>query len=150
MRLLALLIFSATFVGCSPATKASFDVSIRNRSSGPLTVGFVKRGSPFEQDWASPEELTNLPPSRQPSLWGFVVEQGKTAEVRVHGEFSGGASAYLRVYAGDHPLVDLLAMSRGTGSRLDIALQPGRNNAFVITDPGAKLTAQLSRPERTP
>lgn len=145
MRTLALFLLAALLTGCASPTKYNFDVSLRNATSGPLTVDFVKKGPPNEPQWASPESYTALPPSRQPTEWGKVIAAGKTAEVHVTGEIYPGAPAYLRVYAGEHPLNELLAISRGTGGRLDLVLVPGRNNAFIITDPNGKLAAKLFR-----
>src|SRR4051812_2612291 len=97
-----LLIFITATLGCSQ--KHAFDVSVRNDTSRPITVGFVKVGGPFEPDWASPEDLTELPPSGRPTDWGKVLPPGKTASVRVGGDFESGAAAFLRVYAGTYPL----------------------------------------------
>ena len=73
---IALLVLVAGLVGC--ATKQSFDVSVRNNTDQPLTVGFVKIGTPADPAWAPPESWYQLPPSRQPSSWGIVVDPGTT------------------------------------------------------------------------
>lgn len=146
MRFLPLLILASLVVGCG-TTKATFDVALKNATSRPLTVGFVKDGPPSDPEWASPESYALWPPSRQPSVWGAVIEQGKTANVRVTGEFGQGEGAYLRVYAGEHTLGELLAISRGTGDRIDLPLEPGRDNAFVVTTDRGKLTGKLMRLE---
>jgi hypothetical protein len=146
MRFLPLLILAALLTGCG-TTKTTFDVALKNATSRPLTVGFVKDGPPSGPEWASPESYALWPPSRQPTLWGSIIEPGRTANVRVTGEFAQGEAAYLRVYAGEHTLSELLAISRGTGDRLDLALEPGRDNAFVVTTARGKLTGKLMRLE---
>ena len=149
MRSLTLLFIVSLITGCASPTKYNFAVSLRNATAGPITVGFVKKGPPNEPQWASPESFTLLPPSRQPTEWGEVIVAGKIANVRLSGEVYPGTPAYLRVYAGEHPLNELLAISRGTGGRLDLILDPGHNNAFVITDPNGRLAAKLYSFERT-
>ncbi len=150
MRSFILLFLAALMTGCVSPKKYNFAVSLRNATTGPLTVGFVKKDPPNETQWMSPESFTNWPPSRQPTDWGEVIAAGKVANFRVTGEVYPGATAFLRVYSGVHPLNELLAISRGTGGRLDLGLVPGENNAFVITDPSGKLSAKLYYFERAP
>lgn len=150
MRSITFLFIAVLLTGCASPTKYDFAVSLRNATAGPITVGFVKKGPPNEPQWASPESYTSLPPSRQPTEWGEVIAAGKFANVRVTGEIYPGVPAYLRVYAGEHPVNELLAISRGTGGRLDLILVPGQNNTFVITDPNGRLAGKLFRFERVP
>jgi hypothetical protein len=139
IRLLLLLV---GVVGC--ATKQSFDVSVRNNTERPLTVGFVKVGTPADPAWAPPESWYQLPPSRQPSRWGIVVDPGTTRGAHVEGEFDPGAAPFLRIYGGEHALADLLAISRNTGERLDLRLEPGGHNDFVVTqDEHGRIAAKL-------
>jgi hypothetical protein len=123
-------------VGCGGPKNYTFDVSLKNATDTPLTVGFIKRGPPSDPHWMSPEDWTNAPPSRQPESWGFVIPPGETFAERVTGEMSSGADPIVRIYAGTHPLNDLLAISHGAGDRLDLGLQPHGNNYFIITHNG--------------
>jgi hypothetical protein len=141
MRIAPLLLLVA-LVGC--ATKQSFDVSVRNNTDQPLTVGFVKVGTPADPAWAPPESWYQLPPSRQPNTWGIVVDPGTTRGAHVEGEFDPGAAPFLRIYGGEHALADLLAISHNTGDRLDLRLEPGGHNDFIVTlDEHGRIAAKL-------
>jgi hypothetical protein len=145
MRLSLLLIFAA-LTGCTSTTNYSFDVNVTNKTSHPLTIGFTKTGPPFEPRWASPENLTEvLPRSRQPLTWGRLLGPGGTGQYHLSGEFERGAYAVLRVYSGDRPFDELLAISRGTPGRIDLTLVPGNQNTFELEDEGGKLTSKLIR-----
>src|SRR5256885_647147 len=74
-RLFPILLFACALTGCT--TTQTFDVSVKNQTSRPVTVGFVKEGPPFEAHWASPEDYASLPPSRQPARWGQVIPEDK-------------------------------------------------------------------------
>lgn len=133
-------------VGCNSAKPYTFDVSVRNATDQPLTVGFVKRGPPFDPRWASPEEFTDLPPSRQPTHWGVVIPPGRTMATRETAEMSPGADPVIRVYLGDRPYDELLAVSRGGGGRIDLSIRPGPPNDYVVTnDPPKGLAAKVAR-----
>lgn len=121
-------------VGCAP--KATFDVTVVNKSDQPVTVGVVKDGPPFEQQWATPEDvalnsrgLTGLPP------WGHVIPPGRTMDSpSVTGAFPAGTTAQLRVYLGEHSNAELLATSSPSAGRADVLLFPGHNAVIVTTD----------------
>ena len=117
-----------------------------------MTGGFIKHGPPFDPTWASPEEIfQNTPPSRQPDHWGRVVPPGQTISVHKGGMMAPGADPVLRVYLDDHPLPDLLAISHGSGQRLDLGIRPTANNNFIITEvPPQGLTARLKHVVNTP
>jgi hypothetical protein len=139
---LCLLIFALT--GCT--TTHNFDVAVKNDTSHPITVGFVKAGPPFEPHWAAPEDYAMLPPSRQPTHWGQVIPQGKIMQIRIAGKFDRGSAAYLRIYLDEHTADHLLAISHGTGNRIDLGLHPGGDNRYVILlDDKGNLTAKLAR-----
>jgi hypothetical protein len=128
--------------GC--ASEHSFDVSVKNATDRPLTIGFVKLGAQASEDWASPESFALLPPSRQPINWGVVIDPHTIASRHVTGSFEPGTEAQLRVYGGARTLSDLLAISRGTGDRLDLMLIPDARNDFIITYPDGRLAAHLA------
>ena len=132
-------------IGCAGSRKYTFDVSVQNSTDGPLTIGFIKKGPPQDPRWMSPEDWTNVPPSRQPEYWGMVVPPGKMMADRVTGEMSAGADPVLRVYSGKPTLSEALAISHGTGDRLDLGLHPSGNNNFIITNTGPQggLAARL-------
>jgi hypothetical protein len=139
---IALALLPLLLLGC--ASDHSFDVSVKNATDRPLTIGFVKLGAQATEDWASPESFALLPPSRQPIHWGVVIDPHTIASRRVTGSFEPGTEAQLRVYGGAHELNDLLAISRGTGDRLDLMLVPGGHNDFIITEPDGHLAAHLT------
>ena len=135
----------AVLTGCSTPAQYSFDVSVKNNTARPLTIGFTKNGPPAEPGWASPESETNLPPDRQHATWGNVVAPAKIASIHIDGKFYGGVYPFLRIYSGEHTLTELLAMSRGNGDRLDLNLRPGPDNFFIVTEEAGRLSAKLAR-----
>lgn len=140
-----LLTFLALAVGCAgSAEPRTYRLTVRNKTDGPITIGLTKNGPPQEPGWLSPEELTDIPPSRRPDHWGQVLDKDTKASVKVEGNFYPDGHAYLRVYRGDAPADELLAKSHGTGSRADVALTPNVINDFTIEDHAGQITAKLS------
>jgi hypothetical protein len=144
MRLpLAMLLLLLT-TGC--ARSATVDVVVKNATDSPLTIGLVKYGAPLEPAWASPEDLAIASPGRTDARWGGVLQPGKIVSIRQTGTFERGALAFLRVYAGEHTLVELLAMSHRDADRLDLPLTSGLNR-FVISDRQGQLAGErIERP----
>jgi hypothetical protein len=128
----------ATLGGC--AATRTYEVAVRNESAGPITVGMLKDGGKYEPQWASPEQAVVRTASENEQGWpSVVVPPGKTGYTGpVKGNFSGGAAAELRAYAGELQLSDVLAISRGSPRRVDVPLQPGRN-AIIIRDKDGRL-----------
>ena len=126
-------LFLLTVAGCS--TTRTYEVAVRNESTGPITVGMAKAGGKYEPQWASPEQAVVRTGSENEKGWpSIVVPPGKTGYTGpVKGDFSGGAEADLRAYAGELDLSDVLSISRGSPRRVDVPLQPGRN-AIIIHD----------------
>jgi hypothetical protein len=156
--LLSLLVF---VVGCANSTR-SYDLAIRNNSSKPLTLVGAKDGTPKEPVWTTPEDLMAGTNSANPSFGLGVVPPGKVATVsNLTGKFASGANAYLRIYAGDLSLGEVLKIGPGDPSRIDITLAPGQN-VFVVKDqddkgieldmPGAVIlsTQPTTEPTTTP
>lgn len=144
MKYLAILSVMFFVVGCGPETK-QYKVALKNDTPQPLLIGLAKSDGPFEELWASPEELAISDAQGAQRLWGRVVPPGKSASTPiVSGKFYPGDGGWLRIYAGiGKRSVDfsgLLAISRGDPNRLDIRLQPGYN-AFIIRDTDGNLTA---------
>ena len=136
-------------VGCSGTRTEKFDVLIKNEASKPVTISLAKNGPPFEPAWASPEDVAIESP-RNDEKWGIAaLPPGKEASVSLDGRFEPSTRGYLRVYAGDLTISEMLAVSRGSPDRLDLPLSPGRN-AFVITDAGGTLKASEGPPPAAP
>ena len=132
--------------GCAPARTDTFDVDIRNATSGPVTLSLSKDGPPYEPTWATPEDLAIESPKLReewaggPSGMG-VVPAGKTASVKgLKGRFDGGTRAFLRAYAGDLTISQMLARSQGSPDRVDVELVPGANR-IVLIDKSGRITA---------
>ena len=143
-----LLVCSAalTVWGCTSTRTDTFDVEIRNATSGPVTLSLSKNGPPYEPTWATPEDLAIESPKLReewaggPSGMG-VVPAGKTASVKgLKGRFDGGTRAFLRAYAGDLTISQMLARSQGSPDRVDVELVPGANR-IVLIDKSGRITA---------
>jgi hypothetical protein len=135
MRLILLMLLGVV-AGCSRTDK--FDVSVRNETTGPLTLALTKDGPPFERLWAGPEDLAIESP-RADEQHGFVVlPPGKDADVSIEGKFDSQTRGYLRVYRGDLAISDMNAIGKSSPNRLDLMLTPGPNR-FVIVDADGKL-----------
>jgi hypothetical protein len=139
--LLALIVLVAG--GC--ASTRTYNVVLRNRTLGPVTVGFVKDGPVFEERWASPEALSNLPPSRMPAHWGMTIQRGETKAISVAGKFNTDTHGFVRVYLGTPSASQLLAMSEGMGDRLQMVLSPQGDNDFVVEEENGRLVGRLRR-----
>ena len=143
-----LLVCSAalTVWGCTSTRTDTFDVEIRNATSGPVTLSLSKNGPPYEPTWATPEDLAIESPKLReewaggPSGMG-VVPAGKTASVKgLTGQFDAGTRGFLRAYAGDLTISQMLARSQGSPDRVDVELTPGVNR-IVLTDKSGRITA---------
>ena len=141
--------------GCGVVTrmttaKGTFNVSVKNESTRPLRVGLTKSGPPFESDWASPEDVAIAQAKNSGAAWGQVVLPGQTATIpEISGRFNEGVYAFLRVYADDPSLSDMLAIGRHSPNRLDLPLDAG-SNRFVIQDDRDRLMARKLPPEAAP
>jgi hypothetical protein len=138
---LALILLPALFLAVGCADTRTYQIAVRNETKQPITVGVAKEGGKYEPQWRSPEQAVVRSGSDEEKAWdSVVVPPGETRSAGpVTGDFSGGAEATLRVYAGDLQLSDVLSISRGSPSRLDVPLDPGRN-AVVVRDEGGKLS----------
>ena len=50
----------ATAQGCGFKSH-KYSIAVRNDSNQPIVVGLAKEGEPFEDNWASPEQIAKLP-----------------------------------------------------------------------------------------
>ena len=134
-------------IGCAP--KASFELTILNKTDRPITVGLVKEGEPYERELAPPERLAiesgleSMPP------WGHVIPPGRTLDSPpITGTFPRGSAAYLRVYRGEFSNAQLLAISNPSPDRTEVLLFPGLNQVIVRDDPNKGLIARRVRANR--
>jgi hypothetical protein len=139
---LPLIAFALLSLACSDTRTRTFSLAIKNDSSRPITIGLTKNGPPFtEMEWYSPEDLAIARPQDTMMNWGTVVPPNKTAFIdNYKGEFLPQTSAILRVYAGDMPLSDLLAISRDSRARKDVRLEEGKST-YVVSDRGPYIDA---------
>ena len=144
IRFCALLLVSLTLGGC--ATSADFEISVRNETSEPFTIGTVKYGPPLEPQWASPEDVAIRFPNRPDSPWGAVVRPGQNGTIRISGKFSRGSTAFLRVYLGEATLSQLLATGRWNSERVDVPLYRGENRLVVFVRAGKLVGERLVKP----
>ena len=138
-----LFLLAALFLGaCASPTRYDFDVSVKNATTQPLTIGFTKTGPPDELQWMPPE-LTYFRSARPTETWGRMVAPGEIATCRMSGRFYKGVYAMLRIYGGEHMLTDLLAVSHDPSRRLDLILEPGDRNTFVIDERAGQLSGKV-------
>ena len=136
------LLLPALAAGCSSARTDTFDITVRNGTSQPLTLSLGKDGPPYEVAWATPEDLAIETPRRREewskSPGGMqVLAPGRVAEVRgLTGRFEPAARGYLRAYAGDLNISQMLAKGAGSPDRVDVQLVPGPNDITIVSEGG--------------
>lgn len=154
IRVLVLLVSLALLAsagGCSQTQTRTFDVTVRNQTPGPLTLSLAKDGPPYEPAWATPEDVATESPRlredwRRTQGGMKAVPAGRLAEVRgLTGKFESGTRAYLRVYAGELSISEMLSKSPGSPDRVDIPLVPGANEITIVIE-GTHLKAQITQP----
>jgi hypothetical protein len=144
--LIAISLFSFLLIGCGPAT-GHFQIAVRNETNRPLTIGLAKTGGPYEELWASPEDIAIRHAQGADRIWGPVVPPGKTATLpQVTGKFGRGSVAILRVYSGTPDLSRMLATSRGAHDRLDLGLDEGKNFFIIRQDRRGLNALRLAAP----
>ena len=145
-----MLAMAAGATGC--AQTRTDHVAVRNDTPRPSTVGFAKEeGGPFEQAWATPEEIAIEIPRYSEREWdSVVVPPGKTGVAGpISGKFDSEARAFLRVYGGEGKLNDLLAISRGSPRRVDVPLVTGKNRLIVREEIGRLQVERVKPPPKT-
>jgi len=135
--LLSLLLLPA----CTQVDKRTFEISLKNETVRPISVGLVKNGPPQEPGWIAPHEVAMMAPHLTDRKWGWVIQPGETKLIGPHsGKFEPGTQGILRIYAGTPTIEEMLAFSRDDPERLDIYLWPGKSG-YVIRYGGARLQA---------
>jgi hypothetical protein len=125
-------------IGCGAETR-TYEVSVRNVTSGPVTIWLYKDGGPDEEGWKSPEDLAIDSPKADEPIGGRIIAPRVVATAGpVTGHFDADSNAVLRVYRGSHPFNELLAIGGDSGDRIDVKLFPSQNN-FLIQDRDHKL-----------
>jgi hypothetical protein len=141
------LLPAALAAGCSPYRTEKFDISVRNATTQPVTISLAKDGPPFEDAWASPEDVAIQSARYSEDAGGKLVPPGKTAFVNnLSGKFDRNTRGFVRVYAGKLKLSEALARSPGSPGRVDVQLAPGRNDIRVY-DNGGYLVAEATAPD---
>ena len=130
------LLVGMTLVGCN--TKSyTYSVAVKNDTTEPLMIGFAKDGPPFEDNWATPEQIARIETRNDVHRWGVPTQPGRTAEVKkLTATLERSTTAYVRVYATTPTLPGMLAISQGSPNRLDIPLLPGANDISVKRQDG--------------
>ena len=146
---MSLPVLMLLLVGC--AENHTFQIAVRNETSGPLTAGLAKEGDgKFEPQWATPEQAVLHTTADDERGWdSVVIPPGETRSAGpVTGDFRGGAYAALRVYVGDLELSDILSISRRSPDRLDVPLDPGRNAIIVREENGRLIYERVKVPQK--
>lgn len=118
-------------IGCA-APETTFNISLHNASTQPVTAWLTKTGGPAEADWLAPEDLSMSRAAAVGKLNGIVIPPGRTGEVGpITGRFDNDSLAVLRVYAGSVSLDTMLATGPDSRLRVDIPLRAGINRLEV-------------------
>lgn len=148
------LVFLGQAAGCHSARTERFDLTVHNGTDGPLTLSLAKDGPPYEPTWATPEDFAQESPrlreawSQPGGMTGLAA--GKTADVRnLAGRFDPGVRGYLRAYAGDLSISQMLSKSAGSPDRVDVRLLPGANDITIVLE-GTHLKAMPTPPATRP
>ena len=122
---------------CTHYDTRSFEISVKNETARPLSVGLVKNGPPTEAGWIAPHEVAMMAPQLTDRKWGLVINPGETKVLGPHsGKFQQDVQAILRIYAGTPTIEEMLAFSRSDPERLDIYLWPGKSGYVIRYDGG--------------
>lgn len=123
--------------GC--ASRQTFDVTVTNRLSEPVTVWMTKlrpaSGDQYERGWMPPEVAAIGSTEGSTQLGGVAIEPGETAHTNLTGTIASDDVAVLRVYR-SVDLNSILAINRGSPDRLDLPLNPGKTDIDVIKKDG--------------
>jgi hypothetical protein len=148
LRTTPALLIVALLLGCNSA-KRSYQVVLHNESPRSVTVWLTKSVPTDEAGWRAPEDVAINRLGRREPVGGVVIPPGKTGQTRaLAGKFPRGIDAVLRVYVGQYGFDDLLAISRGHPDRMDVYLQPGRNELVLKFEGGAFVVERARGGER--
>jgi hypothetical protein len=136
LKFLALAILSLFAVGCAP--QQTFDVTVTNKLSDPITVWMTKEKPPkdnnYEDGWMPPEFIA-IGTTASQHLGGVAIELGETAHTALKGTIASDDVAILRVYRATD-LNMMLTMHYGDPNRLDIPLGPGITDIDIVRQNG--------------
>ena len=143
LRCLIVALIASMLCACS-APKQTFRVELTNTTSGPISAAFTKqmyRGRPaIEEGWSAPEDIAIVAPMLTDRRWGQRIDPGQMRVLGpLEGHFPTGIQPFLRVYAGDRSIDELLAVSRGDRGRIDIPLSLG-SARYIIREQDGRLT----------
>jgi hypothetical protein len=118
--------------GCS--STQTFDVTVTNRLSDPITVWMTKEkpstDHTYETGWMPPEALA-VGTTGSGRLGGVAVDPGETAQTTLTGHIASDDVAVLRVYR-SADLNVILTLHPGDPNRLDIPLDPGKTDIDIV------------------
>jgi|SRR5580700_8293324 hypothetical protein len=123
-------------LGCAP--QQTFDVTVTNKLSDPVTVWMTKAKQPkngsYEDGWMPPE-MVAVGTTGSQHLGGVAVEPGESAHTVLKGTIASDDVAILRVYRATD-LNMMLTMHYGDPNRLDIPLGPGTTDIDIVKQNG--------------
>lgn len=130
-RILAVLLLGFMLSGIGCTARGNFDVVVRNDTTEPLSAGFIKAGGPMDPKWTTPAEITILSPQLTDRHWGTLVPAGKAVRIAASSSFSPGSAAFIRIYAGDLLVNELVAISPGNPDMVQRPLDNGQTIVVV-------------------
>jgi hypothetical protein len=135
-KIFSFLMLPVTLLAVGCASPQTFDVTVTNRTSDPISVWMTKekpvRGDNYERGWMPPEVLAV---GNTEKMGGAAVSPGSTAHTVLKGTIARDDVAVLRVYRAVE-LDAILSLSRGNPDRLDLPLNPGRTDIDIVTKNG--------------
>ena len=133
---------------CTHYDTKTFEISVKNETVRPLSLGLVKNGPPTEQGWIAPHEVAMMAPELSDRKWGWVLQPGQSKTFGPYsGRFAPQVQAILRIYAGTPTIEEMITFSRDDPERLDIYLWPGKS-AYVIRHASGRLEYRLAEEAR--
>lgn len=131
--LAAPLLLVAAITGCE--STQSYQVTVVNKYSQPMTIVLTKDGPPMEKDWMPPEDIAmmkNAPADMVVN--GITLQPSQRVTQERTGKFEGGTHAMLRIYRGDINMKQMWGVSYGSPNRSDLTLHPGKNVIVIGPD----------------
>ncbi|HEV8290337.1 MAG TPA: hypothetical protein VGP94_00370 [Tepidisphaeraceae bacterium] len=139
-----LILFLLLLPACTQYEKKTFEISVKNETARPLSLGLVKNGPPREQGWIAPHEVAMMAPQLSDRKWGWVLQPGEARKFGPYsGKFEPHVQAILRIYAGTPTIEELIAFSKEDPERLDIYLWPGKSG-YLIRNFGGRLQYRVA------
>jgi hypothetical protein len=139
-------------VGC--ASRQSYEITLHNETTKPVTLWLTKDGGEIEEGWVSPEQLLASDHGDELTYDMQSVPPGKTGFTEnISGHFEPANHAHppvhavLRVYRGELSLDDILSDVKSQLPRTDYRLTPGKNDLAVTDESGKLIVAPTSDPE---